>query len=146
MRYITTMSTLLGKRDVTSNQADWQFGSSRFSRLCLWLSLPNQSASQMTDSAAKTAPIATTFSPCNLMRQIDRSSKHLKIKIVNLTCIVSSLPLSRLLCLCASLTLLCSSGLAMIMGHCLPFVILPLTAFTRYCIAITTSQICWARR
>lgn len=48
MKYITTMNTLLGKHNATYNQADWQFGSSRFSRLCLWLPLPNLSASQMT--------------------------------------------------------------------------------------------------
>lgn len=90
MRCITMMSTLLGKHNVTSNRADWQFGSSRFLRLCLLLSLPNHGASQMTSlSAARTAPIATTFSLCNLIRQTDRSGKHLRIKITNLTHIVS---------------------------------------------------------
>lgn len=68
MKYITTTNTLLGKRSVMSNQADWQFGSSRFSRLCLPLVLPNPSASQTTlGSAAKTVPIATTNSLCKLI-------------------------------------------------------------------------------
>lgn len=30
MKFITATNTLLGKHNVTSNQADWQFGSSRF--------------------------------------------------------------------------------------------------------------------
>lgn len=69
MKYKTTTKSLLGKHNVMSNQADWQFGSSRFLRLCLWLLLPNQSASQMTSvSAAKMVPIATTYSLCNLIK------------------------------------------------------------------------------
>lgn len=87
MKYITTTDILLGKHNVTSNQADWQFGSSRFSRLCLLLLLPSQSSSQKASvSAANTAPMATTYSLRNLIRQMDRIGKHLKI--VNLTCIV----------------------------------------------------------
>lgn len=35
------------------------------------------------------------------------------------------------LSLCASLTLWCSSGQPVIIGHCLPFVIIPLTPFAR---------------
>lgn len=70
MKYRTATNSLLGKHNVESNQADWQFGSSRFSRLCLWQLLPSQSASQMTSvSAAKTVPMATTFSLCNLIRR-----------------------------------------------------------------------------
>lgn len=101
MKYITTMNTLLGKHNVTSNQADWQFGSSRFSRLCLWLFLPNPSASQMTSvSVAKNGcysnHLLTTV--CYLIRWIDRSSKHLNI--VNLTLINSTVSLNKtFLCL-----------------------------------------------
>lgn len=134
MKYITTTNALPGKHNVTSNQADWQFGSSRFSRLCLWLLLPNQSASQMTPvSAAKTVPIATTYSLCNLIRKTYRRRKHLKIKTANLTRLLSVFVrvASSRLCLCASFTLLCSSGLTVIMGHWLPFVILPLTLLSR---------------
>lgn len=69
MNYKTTTNSLLGKHNVMSNHADWQFGCSRFLRLCLWLLLPNQSASQMTSvSAAKTVPMATTYSLRNLIK------------------------------------------------------------------------------
>lgn len=61
---------LLGRHNVKSNQADWKFGSSRFSRLCLVVLWPNQKASQITLIAvAKKVPITTAYSLCNLLRQ-----------------------------------------------------------------------------
>lgn len=58
----TMMSTLQGKHNVTFNQADWQFGSCRFSRLCFWSSLPKPNTSQMTSvPLARTVPTATPF-------------------------------------------------------------------------------------
>lgn len=85
MKHKTTTNSLLGKHNVTSNQADWQFGISRFSK-ALFVSATNKAAANMV-------PIATTYSLCNLIRQMDRSGKHLKN--ANLTCIVFPLPLSQ---------------------------------------------------
>lgn len=118
MKYITTTNTQLGKHNVMSNQADWQFGSSRFSGHCLPLALPNQGASQMSWISRSQNGSHSNHLLINLIRT-ERNSKHLKI--VNLfttdrSSLRRCLHCVRWLCVGASLTLLRSSGLAVING------------------------------
>lgn len=123
MKYITTTNTLLGKHNVTSNHgwlAIWKL--QIFQALFVAATAKPESITNDLCFGAKTVSIATTYSLCNLIRQTDRSSKHLNLLISLCVHIVSSW-----LCLSASLTLLCFSGLAVIMEHWLRFVILSLT-------------------
>lgn len=138
MKYIKQwQKALLGTHNVKSNQADWQFGSCSFSRLCLLLLWPNQKASQMTlIVVAKKVPITTAYSLCNLLRQ-----RH----AVNTCKLSNSLVFfsfwSLFLVFCCQFDSLASSGLAVIM---VVFVILTLTPLSWQCAAITSWLFSWA--
>lgn len=84
------------------------------------------------------------FPICNLIRQTDRNSKHLRIKIADIARIVHvSVPLCRFSA--PVWTLLCCSGLVVIMRRWLPFVIPLFMLFSGRYITIMVSLISWAK-